>query len=136
LSDKKLQFKKIEFSKVHDIRGDLTFIQGEIDIPFNIARVYYVYNAPVNAQRGGHAHKDLEEVIIALSGSFRLILDNGKQKFNYWLNNPQQGIYINKLVWREIDSFSQGAVCMVLASEHFQESDYYRNYKHFLMAVS
>ena len=136
MSDKKLQFKKIEFSKVHDIRGDLTFIQGEIDIPFNIARVYYVYNAPVNAQRGGHAHKDLEEVIIALSGSFRLILDNGKQKFNYWLNNPQQGIYINKLVWREIDSFSQGAVCMVLASEHFQESDYYRNYKHFLMAVS
>jgi len=136
LSDKKLQFKKIEFSKVHDIRGDLTFIQGEIDIPFNIARVYYVYNAPVNAQRGGHAHKDLEEVIIALSGSFRLILDNGKQKFNFWLNNPQQGIYINKLVWREIDSFSQGAVCMVLASEHFQESDYYRNYKHFLMAVS
>ena len=136
MSDKKLQFKKIEFSKVHDIRGDLTFIQGEIDIPFNIARVYYVYNAPVNAQRGGHAHKDLEEVIIALSGSFRLILDNGKQKFNFWLNNPQQGIYINKLVWREIDSFSQGAVCMVLASEHFQESDYYRNYKHFLMAVS
>ena len=136
MSDKKLQFKKIEFSKVHDVRGDLTFIQGEIDIPFNIARVYYIYNAPVNAQRGGHAHKDLEQVIIALSGSFRLILDNGKQKFNYWLNNPQQGIYINKLVWREIDSFSQGAVCMVLASEHFQESDYYRNYKHFLMAVS
>ena len=136
MSDKKLQFKKIEFSKVHDVRGDLTFIQGEIDIPFNIARVYYIYNAPVNAQRGGHAHKDLEQVIIALSGSFRLILDNGKQKFNFWLNNPQQGIYINKLVWREIDSFSQGAVCMVLASEHFQESDYYRNYKHFLMAVS
>jgi len=136
LSDKKLQFKKIEFSKVHDIRGDLTFIQGEIDIPFNIARVYYVYNAPVNAQRGGHAHKDLEEVIIALSGSFRLILDNGKQKFNYWLNNPQQGIYINKLVWREIDTFSQGAVCMVLASEHFKESDYYRNYEEFLKAVS
>ena len=136
MSDKKEQFKKIEFSKVHDIRGDLTFIQGEIDIPFNIARVYYVYNAPVNAQRGGHAHKDLEQVIIALSGSFRLILDNGKQKFNYWLNNPQQGIYINKLVWREIDTFSQGAVCMVLASEHFKESDYYRNYEEFLKAVS
>jgi len=136
LSDKKLQFKKIEFSKVHDVRGDLTFIQGEIDIPFNIARVYYIHNAPVNAQRGGHAHKDLEQVIIALSGSFRLILDNGKQKFNYWLNNPQQGIYINKLVWREIDTFSQGAVCMVLASELFKESDYYRDYEEFLKAVS
>ena len=136
MSDKKEQFKKIEFSKIHDLRGDLTFVQSGIDIPFKIARVYYIYNAPVNAQRGGHAHKELEQVIIALSGSFRLILDNGKQKFNFWLNNPQQGIYINKLVWREIDSFSQGAVCMVLASEHFQESDYYRNYKHFLMAVS
>ena len=136
MSDKEVQFKKIEFPKVHDSRGDLTFIEGEIHIPFKIARVYYIYNAPVNAQRGGHAHKELEQVIIALSGSFRLILDNGKQKFNYWLNNPQQGIYINKLVWREIDSFSQGAVCMVLASEHFQESDYYRNYKQFLTTVS
>ena len=136
MSDKKEQFKKIEFSKIHDLRGDLTFVQSGIDIPFKIARVYYIYNAPVNAQRGGHAHKELEQVIIALSGSFRLILDNGKQKFNYWLNNPQQGIYINKLVWREIDTFSQGAVCMVLASELFKESDYYRDYEEFLKAVS
>ena len=136
LSNKKVCFKKIEFPKVHDVRGDLTFVQGEIDIPFNIARVYYIYNTPVNAHRGGHAHKDLEQVIFALSGSFRLILDNGKQKFNFWLNNPQQGIYINKLVWREIDTFSQGAVCMVLASELFKESDYYRDYEEFLKAVS
>jgi hypothetical protein len=129
-------FQTISFPQVHDPRGDLTFIEGENHIPFKIARVYYIYNAPVEAQRGGHAHKELEQVVFALSGSFRISVDDGRQKSDYWLNNPQKGLYINRLVWREMDSFSQGAVCMVLASRRYEESDYYRNYDDFSTAVS
>lgn len=125
---------EIELPQIHDPRGDLTFVEGANHIPFNIARVYYLYNVPVDAERGGHAHKDLEQVVFALSGSFRMKVDDGKTKSEDWLRDPRKGLYISQLVWREMDSFSQGAVCMVLASHRYDEADYYRDYSTFLKA--
>lgn len=122
----------IDLPVISDPRGDLTFVEGENHIPFPIRRVYYLYNVPVDAKRGGHAHKELEQIVFALSGSFRIKIDDGRTKSEYWLRNPHKGLYINRLVWREMDSFSQGAVCMVLASHQYYESDYYRDYKDFL----
>ncbi len=125
----------IELSQIKDSRGDLTFIEGGKHLPFNIARVYYLYNVPVDAERGGHAHKELEQVVFALSGSFRMKIDDGKTKSEHWLRDPRKGLYIKNMIWREMDSFSQGAVCMVLASHWYDEVDYYRNYNDFLTAV-
>lgn len=125
----------INLPVVSDPRGDLTFIEGKNHIPFDIARVYYLYNVPVDAERGGHAHKELEQVVFALSGSFRLRIDDGQNQEDHWLRDPRMGLYINRLVWREMDSFSQGAVCMVLASRPYEEADYYRNYDEFLAAA-
>ena len=116
----------------HDSRGDLTFIEGENQIPFKIARVYYFYNVPTNSERGGNAHIELEQVIFALSGSFRLKVNDGNSKTEYLLRDPSRGIYLNKLTWRQIDCFSQGAVCMVLASKPYDEGDYIRNEGEFL----
>jgi len=125
----------IELPQIHDRRGDLTFVEGGVHIPFEIRRVYYLYNVPVDAERGGHAHKELEQVVFALSGSFRMTVDDGKTKSEYWLRDPRRGLYISRLVWREMDCFSQGAVCMVLASHRYEESDYYRVYEEFLAAA-
>ncbi len=126
----------IDLPCIHDSRGDLTFVEGCNHIPFEIKRVYYLYNVPVNSQRGGHAHKNLQQVIFALSGSFRLILDDGKSKFEFWLRDPTKGIYINKMMWRELDCFSQSAVCMVLASRPYEEDDYFRKYEDFLSEIN
>ena len=126
----------VELPVVTDPRGDLTFIEGENHIPFLIRRVYYLYNVPVDAERGGHAHHELEQVVFALSGSFRIKIDNGSTKSEYWLSNPQKGLYINKLIWREMDCFSQGAVCMVLASHPYDESDYLREYDDFISTIN
>lgn len=135
MSDKRAAIGRlIELPNIQDQRGDLTFVEGGTHLPFDIARVYYLYNVPVDAERGGHAHKDLEQVIFALSGSFRIRLDDGRDKTDYWLRDPGKGLYVNRLVWREIDCFSQGAVCMVLASHKYDEADYYRRYDDFLAA--
>ncbi|WP_407474961.1 sugar 3,4-ketoisomerase [Sulfitobacter sp. PM12] len=128
--------RQIQLPQVRDPRGDLTFVEGNIHVPFNIARVYYLYNVPVDAERGGHAHRDLEQVVFALSGSFRMKIDDGTNKTEYWLRDPRKGLYINRLIWREMDSFSQGVVCMVLASHPYDEADYYRNYDEFIVAVN
>ena len=127
--------RMMDLPQIHDPRGDLTFVEGGNHIPFNIARVYYLYNVPVDAERGGHAHRELEQVVFALSGSFRLKIDDGQTQSEYWLRDPRKGLYINRLIWREMDSFSQGAVCMVLASKRYEESDYYRSYDDFLAEV-
>lgn len=119
---------EIQLPQIHDPRGDLTFVKGGNHIPFQIARVYYLYNVPVDAERGGHAHRDLEQVVFALSGSFRMKVDDGTTKSEYWLRDPRKGLYISKMVWREMDAFSQGAVCMVLASMPYDEADYVRDY--------
>lgn len=122
----------LDLPKISDPRGDLTFLEGQQHVPFNIARVYYLYNVPVEAQRGGHAHRNLQQVIFALSGSFRVLLDDGNKKTEIILRNPSVGLYINKMIWREMDLFSQGAVCMVVASTPYEENDYYRDYDEFL----
>ena len=124
--------KEIEFPQSSDWRGDLTFVEGGIHIPFQIARVYYIYNIPCDSERGGHAHRDQEQVVFALSGSFRMTLDDGGKKSEHWLRDPRKGIYLGKMIWREIDSFSQGAICMILASHRYDEADYFRNYGDFL----
>ena len=127
--------KIIDLPVVTDARGDLTFLEGERHVPFPIRRVYYLYNVPVDAERGGHAHRELEQVVFALSGSFRITVDDGNEKAEYWLRNPRKGLYINRLIWREMDSFSQGAVCMVLASLPYEEADYLRDYDEFLKSA-
>lgn len=125
----------IDLPVVSDPRGDLTFVEGGRHVPFDIKRVYYLYNVPVDAERGGHAHRALEQVIFALSGSFRIKIDDGTQTSEHWLRDPRKGLYVNRLIWREMDSFSQGAVCMVLASQPYDEADYYRDYNEFLRAA-
>ena len=121
----------IDLPIVSDRRGDLTFVEGHRHVPFDIARVYYLYNVPVEAERGGHAHHELQQVLFALSGSFRVRIDNGYETSEHWLSNPRRGLLINRLVWREMDRFSQGAVCMVLASHPYDEADYIRDYDAF-----
>jgi hypothetical protein len=121
----------VDLPVIADRRGDLTFVEGGRHLPFDIRRVYYLYNVPVDAERGGHAHKELEQVIFALSGSFRVLVEDGSGRQEFTLRNPRQGLYVRNLVWREMDQFSQGAVCMVLASLPYDESDYIRDYATF-----
>jgi len=120
----------IEIPKVHDERGSLAVVEKDV-IPFEIKRVYYLYDVPSDSFRGGHAHKEQESVIIALSGSFEVIIDNGHSRQRIMLNKPTQGLYIPTNVWREIDNFSSGAVCLVLASTTYNEDEYIRDYEKF-----
>ena len=124
--------KIIDLPKISDPRGNLTFIEGNQHIPFDISRVYYLYDVPGGAERGGHAHKALSQLIIAMSGSFDVILDEGGEKKRFHLNRSYQGLYVCPMMWRELDNFSSGSVCMVLASNLYEESDYYRNYNEYL----
>ena len=123
--------KIIDLPKITDPRGNLTFIEGAQHVPFDIKRVYYLYDVPGGAERGGHAHKNLHEFIIALSGSFDVILNDGIEKKRFHLNRSYYGLYVCPMVWRELDNFSSASVCMVLASAPFEESDYYRDYDKF-----
>ncbi len=135
MTDTKGFVRMINLPQIQDPRGDLTFVEGGNHIPFNIARVYYLYNVPVDAERGGHAHRELEQVVFALSGSFRMKIDDGHMTSEYWLRDPRKGLYISQLVWREMDSFSQGTVCMVLASHRYDEADYIRDHEHFIRSI-
>lgn len=121
----------VELPKISDPRGNLTFIEGMSHVPFDIKRVYYLYDVPGGAERGGHAHKELQQLIIAMSGSFDVVLDDGVNKRRIHLNRSYFGLYICPMIWRELDNFSSGSVCMVLASNHYSESDYYREYESF-----
>ena len=126
----------IQLPQKSDPRGNLTFIEQSNHIPFDISRVYYIYDVPENGERGGHAHKGLHQLIIALSGSFDIELDDGNKKRVITLNSPTEGLYICPMVWREMNNFSGGTVCLVLASNLYDESDYYRDYQEFLTAVT
>ena len=126
--------KIIDLPKISDPRGNLTFIEGGRHVPFEIKRVYYLYDVPGGAERGGHAHKDLHELIVALSGSFDATLDDGKQKQRFHLNRSYSGEYVCPMIWRELDNFSSASVCMVLASNLYDEADYYRHYDEFVRA--
>lgn len=125
----------IEFRVVADRRGNLVPIEGGQDIPFDIKRVYYLFDVPGGAERGGHAHRDLQQIIIAQSGSFDVTIDDGKERKKIQLNRSFYGLLIPRMIWREIDNFSGGAVSLVLASEHYDEMDYFRDYDEFMAAV-
>ena len=120
----------IEIPKVHDERGSLAVIEKDV-IPFNIKRVYYLYDVPSDSYRGGHAHLEQQSVIIALSGSFEVIVDDGEYQKRVMLNKPTQGLFVPTNIWREIDNFSSGAVCLVLASTEYNENEYIRAYEDF-----
>lgn len=126
----------IDLPKIADRRGNLTFIEGGMHVPFEIERVYYLYDVPGGSERGGHAHKKLQQFIIAMSGSFDVVLDDGNEKKRVHLNRSYNGLYLCPMMWRELDNFSSGSVCMVLASRHFDEEDYIRDYQTFKTAVS
>lgn len=126
----------VSLPKIADPRGNLTFIEGGCHIPFDIKRVYYLYDVPGGAERGGHAHKGLHQLIIAMSGSFDVVLDDGGKKKRVHLNRSYSGLYVCPMIWRELDNFSSGSVCMVLASSKYEEDDYYRNYAEFMKARS
>jgi len=121
----------VNLKKISDPRGNLTFIEGNRDVPFEIKRVYYLYDVPGGSARGGHAHKDLHQLVVAMSGSFDVTVDDGCRKTTYHLNRSYYGLYIPNLIWREIDNFSSGSVCLVLASQVYEEEDYYRDYNAF-----
>ncbi len=127
--------KIITFPIISDPRGNLSFIEGGRLCPYDIKRVYYLYDVPGGAERGGHAHKALHQLIIAMSGSFDVHLDDGTSKKKVHLNRSYYGLYVCPMTWREIDNFSSGAVCMVLASEYYDAEDYYRDYQQFLNDV-
>ena len=120
----------IDIPKVHDERGFLAVIEKNT-IPFAIKRVYYLYDVPSDSYRGGHAHKEQQSVIIALSGSFEVLVDDGKSTKRIMLNKPNQGLIMPTQIWREIDNFSSGAVCLVLASTEYDEAEYIRDYAEF-----
>ncbi len=125
----------IQLPRIGDSRGDLTVIEGSSHVPFDIKRIYYLYGVPPGQVRGAHAHKNLRQVIIAISGSFDVVLDDGYARKRFHLNKPYLGLYVCPMMWREIESFSPGAVCAVLASDPYDEEDYYRDYNAFLRAV-
>lgn len=125
----------IDFPVKHDVRGNLTFIENQNHIPFDIKRVYYLYDVPGGAERAGHAHKNLHQVIIAMSGSFDIEINDGFNTKKYHLNRSYFGLYLCPMIWRVIDNFSSGSVCMVLASDFYTENDYYRNYNDFINAI-
>lgn len=124
--------KIIDLPIIKDPRGNLTFIEAGRHIPFDIRRVYYLYDVPGGSERGGHAHKELHQLIIAMSGSFDINLDDGHAKKTIHMNRSYYGLYVCPMIWREMDNFSSGAVCMVLASNYYDEADYYREYAQFV----
>jgi WxcM-like, C-terminal len=125
----------LDLPKIVDPRGNLTFIEGGKHVPFPIERVYYLYDVPGGAERGGHAHKKLRQLIIAIAGSFDVILDDGRERRKIQLNRSYHGLLVTSMIWREIENFSSGAVCLVLASRHYDEEDYYRDYDSFQRAI-
>lgn len=123
----------IELDKHHsDRKGNISVVENQYTVPFDVKRIYYLYDIPGGESRGAHAHKELSQLLIAASGSFRVTLDDGNVKRSFVLNRPYQGLYIKPGIWRDLDDFSSGAVCMVLASEIYQKEDYIRDYKDFL----
>lgn len=130
------QCRIIDLPKIADARGNLTFVEADRHVPFEFRRVYYLYDVPGGAERGGHAHKALNQLIVAMSGSFDIHLDDGTSKKSFHMNRSYFGLYVCPMIWREMDNFSSGAVCLVLASNYYDESDYYRSYEDFLVDVT
>ena len=126
-----MEIKIVNIPKIEDPRGNLSVIEKEV-VPFDIKRVYYLYDVPAGAERGGHAHKKLQQFLVALSGSFDVILNDGKEEKIVTLNKPFEGLLITNGIWRDLKNFSSGAVCLVVASDVFEEADYIREFNEFL----
>ena len=126
----------IELPKILDERGNLSFIEGNNHIPFKIERTYMIYDVPGGEIRGGHAYQELNEFIIALSGSFDVVLDDGTEKRTYSLNRSYYGLYVPKMIWRSLENFSTNSLCMILASEKYNEDDYLRDYNDFKIKIN
>ena len=123
----------VELDKHHsDRKGNLTVVENGNTLPFDVKRVYYLYDVPGGVNRGAHAHRELSQLIIAASGSFKVTLDDGRFKRSFFLNQPYQGLYVKPGLWRCLDDFSSGAVCLVLASDFYKDDDYIRDYKEFM----
>lgn len=125
-------YSLITLPKIFDPRGNLTVAESMKQVPFDVRRVYWTYDVPSGESRGGHAHRQCRELIIAISGSFTVTIDNGQEKQSFHLNHPWQGLLVETGVWRTLDDFSSGAVCLVLASDSFEEADYIREYDEYL----
>ena len=121
----------IDLPKILDERGNLTFVESEKHIPFKFERTYMIYDVPGGEIRGGHAYKELSEFIIAVSGSFDVVLDDGQEKRTYSLNRSYYGLYVPKMIWRSLENFSTNSLCMILASQKYDEADYIRDYQDF-----
>ena len=126
----------IDLPQIRDARGNLSVVESGRHIPFDIQRVYYLYDVPADSTRAGHAHKQLQQLMMCVAGSFKIHLDNGVTKETITLDRPWKGLVLGSMVWREIDSFSSGSVCLVLASLPFSEEDYYRDYDDFIAALA
>lgn len=124
--------KIINLPKIEDPRGNISFIEGNNHIPFDIKRVYWIYDVPGGQVRGGHAYKKLNEFVVALSGSFDVVLDDGNEKKTWTLNRSYYGLYVPNMIWRSLENFSTNALCMILASENYSEDDYIRDYNIFV----
>lgn len=129
------QCKLVELPVIENPQGHLTFIEEERHVPFSIARVYYLYDVPEGAARGGHAHRELEQLIVPIGGSFDVIVDDGSERRSFHLDDPKLGLYLPRLIWRELENFSAGSFCLVLASAWYDEADYYRDYGDFQAAL-
>jgi dTDP-4-dehydrorhamnose 3,5-epimerase-like enzyme len=125
----------IDLPKISEPRGNLTFIEGGVHIPFDIKRVYYLYDVPGGAERGAHGHRNLQQLIVAMSGSFDVVLDDGFSVNKFHMNRSYYGLYVSPMMWRDITNISSGAVIMVLASDFYTEDDYFRDYDEFLSAA-
>lgn len=128
--------KLIKAPIIHDTRGNLSYIESKEHIPFEIKRIFYIYDIPGGAIRTGHAHRDLHQVIFALSGSFDVVLDDGFENERIQLNRAYNGLYLPNMIWRELDNFSSGAICMVLASQNYDATDYIRSYDEYVNIVN
>jgi dTDP-4-dehydrorhamnose 3,5-epimerase-like enzyme len=126
-----MDFEVIDIPKILNKEGNIAVLENGV-VPFEIKRVYYIYDIPSTAKRGGHAHKNLNEFLIPISGSFDVVLKDGKERQVITLNKPDKGLLLYKNIWRELENFSSGAVCLVIASEVYDEDDYIRNYKSFI----
>lgn len=132
----KKSWSVIDLPIAHDLRGSLTVVEGARQVPFDIARVYYLYDVPSGSERAGHAHRQLQQLVIAASGSFSVELDDGRTRETVFLNRSHKGVLMGPMVWRVINNFSSGAVCLVLASRHYEETDYIRDYDAFRVAAA
>ncbi|WP_371866937.1 sugar 3,4-ketoisomerase [Duganella fentianensis] len=129
------QCRLIELPPHHDVRGNLSVVEGGIHIPFDIRRVYYLYDVPGGSARAGHGHIELQQLFIAMSGSFDVIVDDGYERKKFQLNRSYYGLYVPRMMWREVENFSSGAVCVVLASTLYDKQDYFHDYDEFKAAA-